>query len=257
MIVDGAVFHRYAVDIPDRLQLEEQKNWLQIAQVVIVITTAALASFAMIYSSVVIESAIVGTASVIVILAAASHLWDYCEEWTRKLRKAIEIAILFERIDPMQVTTPEARILTARIHYFEKSYLYYRNNADSIRAAKEQYKQSNDLATPAASKAIFDFRSQIYEMEKQVAIARIKIAWLNILIKYPQFQGDLSDLCYYSEQEKFEEHCIFKDLVADLPHATSFLFFQHDQSSLTLQEVLNIDMSDLQSKLYPSVEAEE
>lgn len=257
MIVDGAVFHRYAVDIPDRLQLEEQKNWAQIAQVVIVITTAALASFAMIYSSVVIESAIVGTASVIVILAAASHLWDYCEEWTRKLRKAIEIAILFERIDPMQVPSPETRILTARAHYFEKSYLYYCKTVESLKIAKEQYKESNDLGTPAASKAIFDFRSQIYELEKQAAIARIKIAWLNILIKYPKFQADLSDLCYYSEQEKFEEHCIFKDLVADLPHATSFLFFQHDQSSLTLQEVLAIDMSDLQGRLYSNEETEE
>lgn len=252
MPVDVAVLHRYAVAIPNRVQLEAEQNWYQVAQVAIVVATAFLSAFALTYSAFVLESSIVGVCSIVVILAGATQLWEYCNEWVRKHRKAIEIATIFESLQPQDYNGDVHQILSARALYFEKSFTTFNQNIEALKKRKEDFINSEaaESNTYEYSQQILEFNAQIHEQKKLAAIARIKIAWLNVLIEQPDFEGDLSDLCYYCENEKYQDYCINLVLAKEVDNADAFLFFKNEEEPLRLDDVLETDLDALRNKLY-------
>jgi len=244
----SVILHRYAVTIPVKAEHEQQEKWCQIAQVIIVLAAAWFSTLALIYSVAVFESPLLGVCSILVIIGAGTHIWDLCNDWIRKQRKWIEIATIFERLNAADYSSPTHRILQARFIYHSQIYTQIEARIQNLIEQKEGLKKSAEENAPQ----IYDLCVEIHAKRQQAAIAKINLAWLQVLSRYPDFQGELINLCYYREK-KFEVYGFHAWLSKEIPNTNAFLYFEREEPPLTIEQVFEESIEVLSQKIFPDV----
>jgi hypothetical protein len=142
----------------------------------------------------------------------------------------------------------ELKPLIARHNFWEKHILMLkeRRQATLAEAAKLSTKSYGDN-----KEKIFNLRCAALELEKASLEATIKNAFINAVIRRPQFAGKLEDLGSFS-QASGQERAI--DKASEVPDMNPFFRFQNQQlAPITFEEVKKLAVSDLAMRFVQSM----
>lgn len=241
--------HRYAATIPVKANHEQQERWCQVAQILIVLAAACFLVLSLVFGVAVVESPLLGACAVLVVIGAAAHTWELCNDCMRKNRKLIGIATIFEDLEQ---STPHAeRALKARSVYHSRILSQAEQQIQTLIEQKDALKSSQAQDAP---EQIYKLLARIHTEKQQAAIAKINAAWIEILQTNPTIQGELHDFCHY-EKMTFQAYGFHEWLSGEIRSANKFLEFEMEEPPLTLEEVIGMEVAALSEKLRRALES--